>query len=97
MNEAESVESASSAVDSSAAANETDSAAVTASSESTVTGDYSEDLDLIAEKMSVMDTRMETIESASSAVLVYGVVYIPLVIIVLSLWWFFRQFLDRFF
>lgn len=37
------------------------------------------------------------IEGASSSIIAYSILYVPLIIIVISLWWFFKQFLTRFF
>lgn len=79
------------------AASTASSEAAAADSSVTATSDYSEELQMITEKMIIMDQRMEAVESAAGTVLTYGVFYIPLIILVLSLWWFFRNFLNRYY
>lgn len=99
-----------SSVDSSAAVSEvtTDSATEgpveSASSESTTavltdssTIDFSEDLDVIVTRLETLDSKMEVVENAAGTVLTYGVFYVPLLVLVLSLWWFFRNFLNRYY
>lgn len=99
-----------SSVDSSAAVSEvtTDSATEgsveSASSESVTavltdssTIDFSEDLDVIVTRLETLDTKMEVVENAAGTVLTYGVFYVPLLVLVLSLWWFFRNFLNRYY
>lgn len=51
-----------------------------------------------------MDAKLEevlgikdTVEASSSAVVTYSVLYIPLAIIIVSLYWFFSQFMNRYF
>jgi hypothetical protein len=99
-----------SSVDSSATVSEatTDSATEgsveSASSESATavltdssTIDFSEDLDVIVTRLETLDSKMEVVESAAGTVLTYGVFYVPLLVLVLSLWWFFRNFLNRYY
>lgn len=99
-----------SSVDSSAAVSEvtTDSATEgsveSASSESTTavltdssTIDFFEDLDVIVTRLETLDSKMEVVENAAGTVLTYGVFYVPLLVLVLSLWWFFRNFLNRYY
>lgn len=99
-----------SSVDSSAAVSEvtTDSATEgsveSASSESATavltdssTIDFSEDLDVIVTRLETLDSKMEVVENAAGTVLTYGVFYVPLLVLVLSLWWFFRNFLNRYY
>lgn len=99
-----------SSVDSSVAVSEvtTDSATEgsveSASSESTTavltdssTIDFSEDLDVIVTRLETLDSKMEVVENAAGTVLTYGVFYVPLLVLVLSLWWFFRNFLNRYY
>ncbi len=99
-----------SSVDSSATVSEvttdsaTDGSVESASSESTTavltdssTIDFSEDLDVIVTRLETLDSKMEVVENAAGTVLTYGVFYVPLLVLVLSLWWFFRNFLNRYY
>lgn len=43
-----------------------------------------------------LEMNMPIIEASSSTIVGYGVFYAPLIIIVLGLWWFFKQFLTDF-
>lgn len=72
-----------------------------AEANSTVSADssaeaYTEELDLIVTHLETLDSKLEIVEGAAGTVLTYGVFYIPLIVLILSLWWFFRQFLERY-
>ena len=99
-----------SSVDSSATVSEvttdsaTDGSVESASSESTTavltdssTIDFSEDLDVIVTRLETLDSKMEVVDNAAGTVLTYGVFYVPLLVRVLTLWWFFRNFLNRYY
>lgn len=54
-------------------------------------------LSVLNEKVDDLVEGNSIIEGASSSIIAYSILYIPLIIIVISLWWFFKQFLTRFF
>lgn len=54
-------------------------------------------LSVLNEKVGDLVEGNNIIEGASSSIIAYSILYIPLIIIVISLWWFFKQFLTRFF
>jgi len=78
-------------------AESTSSESVTAALTDSSTIDFSEDLDVIVTRLETLDSKMEVVENAAGTVLTYGVFYVPLIVLVLSLWWFFRNFLNRYY
>lgn len=50
-------------------------------------------LDGIHTLLSTFSEPLSWLSSASSTIMGYGIIYVPLIIIVLCLWWFFRQFI----
>lgn len=55
--------------------------------------DYS---DFLAEMLSLMNDWNDYIIGASSSLLTYSTFYIPLLVILVSLYWFFKQFWERY-
>lgn len=55
--------------------------------------DLIESMNNFTSKMDSMSELFNIIHSASSAILSYSVFYVPLIFIVVMLWWFFRQFI----
>lgn len=52
--------------------------------------DYSEQLNTSIELLTEMNTNISLI---SSSLLSYAIIFVPLVFIIIGLWWFFKQFI----
>jgi hypothetical protein len=52
-----------------------------------------EQADRIIELLESINSHMPMLVQTSSLLHAYGLVYVPLIVIVLMLWWFFRQFI----
>lgn len=59
------------------------------------TMDYTEMILSVDAKLEEVLDIKDTVEASSSAVVTYSVLYIPLAVIILSLYWFFSQFMNR--
>lgn len=53
-------------------------------------------LEYTNEKLDLIIETIQRISIATDTILPYAYIFVPLVVIVLSLWWFFRQFLERY-
>lgn len=61
-----------------------------------IPSEYGEQLDTIIQLLETFNSLMDYFVGASGIVMTYGYIFVPLIFIVLMLWWFFRQFLERF-
>lgn len=50
----------------------------------------------VEEMNALVQDESQIVHAASSTVVGYGILYVPLLIIVIGLWWFFKQFLTDF-
>ena len=60
-----------------------------------VLGQMVESQNTFSENITGLADTFALIDTASSSVITYAVVFVPLILIVSMLWWFFRQFLRR--
>lgn len=58
--------------------------------------DYTEQLNKIADLLQQQNDMLITINDANNTILLYGLVIVPLLIVCMCLWWFFKQFLYKF-
>lgn len=49
----------------------------------------------VTEMNVLLEEQSEVVEAGAGTLLTYGVVYVPLLIIIISGWWFFKQFIGR--
>lgn len=50
----------------------------------------------IVELLTSIDNKLDVIVDSSLTLMSYGHIFVPLIIVVLVLWWFFRQFLSQY-
>lgn len=64
--------------------------------ETVPSADYSEQLQQIIDLLTEQNNLLTAISEGSSTILVYGLIVVPLFLICMMLWWFFKQFIYNY-